>query len=114
MTTNHVRRYDVAISFLAEDERVAMSLATALKKHWTVFIYTERQKELAGTDGVEAFSRVFKEDCWLWLADPYRSNDIHKPCNTTQEGGSAKGRCGIPSLFAERSGSCARSTDATC
>ena len=65
MTTNHVRRYDVAISFLAEDERVAMSLATALKKHWTVFIYTERQKELAGTDGVEAFSRVFKEDCWL-------------------------------------------------
>ncbi len=61
MTTNHVRRYDVAISFLAEDERVAMSLATALKKHWTVFIYTERQKELAGTDGVEANARQRKK-----------------------------------------------------
>ena len=55
-------RYDVAISFLSTDERLASSLAEALAGRATVFIYTERQRELAGTDGLEEFSKAFGRD----------------------------------------------------
>jgi hypothetical protein len=50
-------KYDIAISFLADDEPVAKALAGGLAERWQVFIYSDRQN-LGGlvTD-------------WTWGAD---------------------------------------------
>lgn len=55
--------YDVAFSFLdAADQALATRLADALRERFRVFIYTERQRELVGKDGVEAFASVFGKE----------------------------------------------------
>ena len=54
--------YDVAFSFLAADEVLAVRLADLLRERMAVFIYSERQKELAGKDGLEGFSAVFRKE----------------------------------------------------
>ena len=50
---------EVAFSFLAQDEPLATSIANELRERLEVFVYSERQKELAGTDGMEKFSAIF-------------------------------------------------------
>jgi hypothetical protein len=56
-------KYDVALSFLdARDEALATRLADALRERFEVFVYTERQRELVGRDGVEAFAGVFGKE----------------------------------------------------
>lgn len=52
-------KYDVAFSFFAGDEALANQLNDELKDRLATFLYSERQKELAGTDGEETFARVF-------------------------------------------------------
>lgn len=58
---NDSYKYDVAISFLEEDEQLALEIADRIRDRVTVnvFVYSERQTELAGTDGVDSFSSVF-------------------------------------------------------
>ena len=51
--------YDVAFSFNAMDEGIATQLNDLLADRLKTFMYSERQREIAGTDGQEAFSRVF-------------------------------------------------------
>ncbi len=51
--------YDVAFSFNQQDEALALQLNDLLSDRMKTFIYTERQKEIAGRDGVEAFSDVY-------------------------------------------------------
>lgn len=58
MTTSEYK-YDVAFSFLADDEEIATSINDLIKDGLTAFIYSERQKELAGTDGEKTFNLVF-------------------------------------------------------
>lgn len=58
-------KYDVSFSFLTRDEGLAMQLNDLLQDRVQTFIYTERQKELAGTDGQETFTRVFREESRL-------------------------------------------------
>jgi hypothetical protein len=53
--------YEVAFSFMADDEPLAVQIADQLRDRYQVFLYSERQKELAGRDGVERFSEVFRE-----------------------------------------------------
>src|ERR1700677_3862713 len=53
------KQYDVAISFLAQDEPLALQLEQQLSPNVSVFVYSERQKELVGKDGLEEFSQVF-------------------------------------------------------
>ena len=57
MTTTKYE-YDVAFSFLAEDEQIALDLSARLNTYRT-FVYSQRQKEVAGTDGERAFNAVF-------------------------------------------------------
>jgi hypothetical protein len=54
-------KYDVAFSFLGRDEHLAISLDQRLNDHLSTFIYSDakRQTFLTGSDGAEAFSRVF-------------------------------------------------------
>ena len=45
--------YDVAISFLGEDLTLAEELANLLRERMSVFLFTERQGDVAGSDGVD-------------------------------------------------------------
>lgn len=55
-------RYDVAFSFLAEDEGLAAELDRLLSGRLETFLYSKKQEEIAGTDGEETFGRVFSEE----------------------------------------------------
>ena len=56
---NEEFEYDVAFSFCAIDEGVATQLNDLLSPRLKTFIYSERQREIAGTDGQESFSKVY-------------------------------------------------------
>ena len=49
-------KYDVAISFLNADLGLAEELATLLQDRMSVFLFTERQADVAGSDGVDTLS----------------------------------------------------------
>ncbi len=52
-------KYDVAISFLGDDLNLAEELAKLLRDRMSVFLFTERQGEIAGSDGLDTLSLVF-------------------------------------------------------
>ena len=52
-------KYDFAISFLKEDESLALRISDLLQARMRTFVFSEQQKALAGRDGEEAFSSVF-------------------------------------------------------
>jgi hypothetical protein len=54
--------YDVAFSFLAEDESSATQINDRLQDRYKTFLYSQRQKELAGTDGELTFNTVFSKE----------------------------------------------------
>lgn len=55
-------KYDIAFSFLAGDEDLALELDKNLKSRLSTFVYTRKQEELAGKDGEEAFNSVFETE----------------------------------------------------
>src|ERR1700732_787174 len=57
----HDFEYDVAFSFLAQDESVATELNDALSERVKTFFYSKQQEQLAGTDGEKTFNAVFGE-----------------------------------------------------
>ena len=59
MTNDKTMRYDVAFSFLKEDEELATQLNDLLQDRVSTFLYSRRQGELAGTDGEKMFNQVF-------------------------------------------------------
>ena len=68
-------KYEVAFSFLQEDEQLAIEIADRIRDRvcTAIFVYSERQNELAGVDGVEKFSLVFAEESRIVLI-LYRQN----------------------------------------
>jgi hypothetical protein len=52
-------KYDVAISFLGDDLDLAEELAKLLQDRMSVFLFTERQGEIAGSDGLDTLSLMF-------------------------------------------------------
>jgi len=52
-------KYDIAISFLQKDESLALEISRRLTEQFSIFVYSERQEEIAGTDGLETFRQVF-------------------------------------------------------
>jgi len=54
--------YDVAFSFLSQDEALATEINDLLQDRLKTFLYSKRQGEIAGTDGEETFNRVFGEE----------------------------------------------------
>lgn len=58
-------KYAIALSFLDGDRALAQSVADRLSESLSVFIYTDRQVELAGTNGLDSFSRTFASGCDL-------------------------------------------------
>jgi hypothetical protein len=53
--------YDVAFSFLGEDESPAVHIADQVRDRMNVFVYSEQQKGLAGKDGLTEFTATFRE-----------------------------------------------------
>jgi len=51
---------DVAISFKSEDANLATDIRGRLGKSLDTFLYTAKQEELAGTDGLETLRKVFR------------------------------------------------------
>jgi hypothetical protein len=54
-------KFDVAFSFLDRDEPTARELAHVLEPT-SSFVYSERQLEIGGTDGVDSFTAVFRRE----------------------------------------------------
>ena len=57
--------FDVAISFCHEDFGVAAAIRDGIGDALEVFVYSERQEEVAGTDGLESFRDIFRNRCRL-------------------------------------------------
>lgn len=55
-------KYNVAFSFLAQDEPLATQLANLLQDRHSVFLYSQEQERLAGRDGEYAFNEVFSKE----------------------------------------------------
>lgn len=54
------KEYDVAISFLSQDQDLALKLYSELSPTLSVFVYSKKQEAIAGTDGTESFREVFR------------------------------------------------------
>lgn len=55
-------KYDVAFSFLKQDEQIAYDLNDRIQDRYSTFIYSKHQEELGGTDGEKQFNSVFFEE----------------------------------------------------
>ena len=64
MTGNRYK-YDVAFSFLTQDEPLATQLNDLLQDRVRTFLYSKKQGEIAGTDGEKTFNLVFAEQSRL-------------------------------------------------
>jgi len=54
--------YDIAFSFVQQDENLALELYKLLKDRLICFIYSEQQKRLAGADGEKEFNSIFSKE----------------------------------------------------
>ena len=61
METEKKFEYEVAFSFLQQDEALAYAIRDLISDSYSTFIYSEHQKKLAGNDGEEIFNSVFGE-----------------------------------------------------
>lgn len=79
------KKYDVAISFLAEDITLAETLYTKLSEVFEVFFSARRQEELAGTNGAESMREPFLSESRLnvilfkdkWGTTPWTGVESH-------------------------------------
>jgi hypothetical protein len=55
-------KYDVAFTFLDRDEPIARQLSDSFEGRLSTFVFSERQAELGGKDGVDTLCRVFKTE----------------------------------------------------
>jgi len=58
-------KHDIAISFLSKDEPLAIELHDILSENLNVFLYSRKQEDLAGSDGLESFRAAFRNDCLM-------------------------------------------------
>jgi len=52
---------DIALTFLLRDEPLAQSILDEFQDRANVYLYSDRQGELAGSDGMDNFSQVFQQ-----------------------------------------------------
>ena len=60
MTENY--KYEVAFSFLQQDEAIVLELNNLISEKLSTFVYSEKQTELAGADGEKVFNETFSKD----------------------------------------------------
>jgi hypothetical protein len=55
-------KYDIAFSFVREDEGLATQLNDRVRDRYRTFLYPRAQEQLAGTDGEKTFNAVFGKE----------------------------------------------------
>jgi hypothetical protein len=55
-------KYDIAFSFVTEDEGLATQLNDRLQDRYRTFLYSKVQEQLAGADGEKTFNAVFGKE----------------------------------------------------
>lgn len=73
VTVDKTFEFEVAFSFLQEDEGLAFKINDLLQDRYSSFIYSQHQKELVGKDGTETFRQVFQEKARIVVV-LYREN----------------------------------------
>ena len=58
-------KYDIAISFLCQDQNLAKALCDQLSNGLEVFFFSHNQEELAGSDGLESMREPFRNESRL-------------------------------------------------
>ena len=81
---NDVYEYDVAFSFLKEDEDLAFRINDLIQDRVKTFIYSRQQEKIAGTDGEETFNRVFGSEARIVVV-LYRENWGKTPWTRIEE-----------------------------
>lgn len=56
-------KYEVAFSFLKEDEAIAYDINDHIQDRLSTFIYSKKQEVLGGSDGEKKFNEVFNKEC---------------------------------------------------
>lgn len=77
-------KYDVALSFVAQDEQLAIEINDLLQDRLRIFLYSKKQEEIAGTDGEMEFNAVFSEESRLVVV-LYRSEWGKTPWTRIEE-----------------------------
>jgi hypothetical protein len=78
-------KYDIAISFLNQDEPIALDLYDRLSPNFKTFVYSKKQEDIAGTDGLEIFRKAFRHDSRLVVV-LYRDGWGKTPWTRIEEG----------------------------
>lgn len=55
-------KYDAALSFVGRDQQLALEIADRIGDRMSTFVYTERQEDFAGADGMEQHARIYGEE----------------------------------------------------
>jgi hypothetical protein len=79
----HQFKFDGAISFLKQDEALAVQIRDALKP-LDFFVYSKSQEDIAGTDGIETFREVFRNSARVSLV-LFRSGWAKTPWTRVEE-----------------------------
>jgi hypothetical protein len=66
-------KYDVAFSFLKEDEALAVEICDLVQERLSTFLYSRKQEAVAGTDGEVTFGNVFGKEA-RFVVVLYRAN----------------------------------------
>ena len=77
-------KYEVAFSFLKQDESIAYDLNDRIQDRLSTFIYSKKQEELGGTDGEKKFNAVFYEQSRVVVV-LYRDSWGHTPWTRIEE-----------------------------
>lgn len=76
--------YDVAFSFLQEDEGIATKINDLIKGRLKTFLYSRAQEKIAGTDGEKTFGKIFGEEARI-VAVFYREGWGNSPWTRIEE-----------------------------
>jgi hypothetical protein len=60
--SNNAFKYDIAFSFVKEDEGLATQINDLVQDRYRTFLYSKAQEQLAGTDGEKTFNAVFGKE----------------------------------------------------
>jgi hypothetical protein len=55
-------KYDIAFSFVKDDEGLATQLDDRVRDRYRTFLYSRSQEQLGGTDGEKTFNAVFGKE----------------------------------------------------
>jgi len=81
---NDTYEYEVAFSFLNEDEELAFRINDLIQDRVKTFIYSRQQEKIAGTDGEETFNQVFGSEARIVVV-LYRENWGKTPWTRIEE-----------------------------